>query len=48
MNIKNIKKQRSELNISTKQPNRRFIRVELALKIIMNCRTDESCNLKKI
>ena len=45
---KEYKKQRSELNISTKQPNRRFIRVELALKIIMNCRTDESCNLKKI
>ena len=40
-------KQRSELNISTKQPNRRFIRVELALIIIMNCRTDESCNLKR-
>ena len=44
---KEYKKQRSELNISTKQPNRRFIRVELALKIIMNCRTDESCNLKR-
>ena len=43
---KEYKKQRSELNISTKQANRRFIRVELALKIIMNCRTDESCNLK--
>ena len=44
---KEYKKQGSELNISTKQPNRRFIRVELALKIIMNCRTDESCNLKR-
>ena len=39
---KEYKKQRSELNISTKQPNRRFIRVELALKVIINCRTDES------
>ena len=44
---KEYKKQRSELNISTKQTNRRFIRVELVLKIIMNCRTDESCNLKR-
>ena len=44
---KECKKQISELNISTKQPNRRFIRVELALKIIMNCRADESGNLKK-
>ena len=44
---KEYKKQRSELNISTKQPNRRFISVELALKIIINCRTDESCNLKR-
>ena len=39
---KEYKKQRSELNISTKQPNRRFIRAELALKVIINCRTDES------
>ena len=45
--IKNIKKQKSELNESTKQPHRRFIRVDLALKVIMNCRTDESCNLKR-
>ena len=30
-----------------KQPNRRFLRSDLALKIIMNCRTDESCNLKR-
>ena len=29
------------------QPNRRFLRDDLALKIIMDCRTDESCNLKK-
>ena len=40
------KKQRYELNESTNQPNRRFIHADLALKIIMNCRTDESCNLK--
>ena len=31
-----------------KQSYRRFLRNDLALKIIMNCRTDESCNLKKI
>ena len=31
-----------------KQPNRRFLRSDLALKEIMDCRTDESCNLKKI
>ena len=36
-----------ELNESTKQPNRRFIHNDLALKIIKNCRTDESCNLKR-
>ena len=30
-----------------KQPNRRFLRSDLALKRIMNCRTDESCNLKR-
>ena len=34
------------INESTKQSHRRFIRNDLALKIIMNCRTDESCNLK--
>ena len=33
---------------STKQSHRRFIRNDLALKIIMDCRTDELCNLKKI
>ena len=43
---KEYKKQRSELNESTNQPNRRFIHADLVLKIIMNCRTDESCNLK--
>ena len=30
-----------------KQPNRRFLHIDLALKIIMDCRTDESCSLKK-
>ena len=30
-----------------KQSNRRFIRNDLALKIIMDCRIDESCNLKR-
>ena len=30
-----------------KQSNRRFIRNDLALKIIMDCRTDESCNRKR-
>ena len=44
---KENKKQRSELNISTKQPNKIFIRVELALKVIMYCRTDELCNFKR-
>ena len=38
---------RYELNESTKQPNRRFIHNNLALKIIMDCRTDESCNFKR-
>ena len=42
------KKHRYELvNKPKKQPNRRFLRSDLALKVIMNCRTDESCNLKK-
>ena len=35
------KKNRSELNESTKKPRRRFIRADLALKVIMVCRTDE-------
>ena len=30
-----------------KYPNRKFIRNDLALKIIMDCRTNESCNLKR-
>ena len=44
---KKYKKCRYELNESTKQSHRRFIRNDLALKIIMDCRTDESCNLKR-
>ena len=40
---KGYKKQRSELNESTNQPNRRFIHVDLALKIILSSRTDKSC-----
>ena len=30
-----------------KQLNRRFLHIDLALKIIMGCRTDKSCCLKK-
>ena len=42
------KKHRYELvNEAKKQPNRRFFRSDLTLKVIMGCRTDESCNLKK-
>ena len=43
------KKHRYELvDKPKKQPNRRFLRSDLALKVIMDCRTDESCNLEKI
>ena len=31
----------------TKQSHTKFIHNDLALKIIMNCRTNESCNLKR-
>ena len=42
------KKRRCELiNEPVKQPNRRFLHNDLPLKIIMDCKTDESCNLKK-
>ena len=42
------KKHRYELvDEPTKQSNRRFLRIDLALKIIMGCRTDESCSLKR-
>ena len=30
-----------------KQSSKRFLRSDLALKVIMDCRTDESCNLKR-
>ena len=30
-----------------KQPNRRFLRSDLALKVVMDCRTGELCNLKR-
>ena len=33
--------------IPKKQPSRRFLRKDLALKVIMDCSTDESCNLKR-
>ena len=39
------KKYRYELLDKPKnQPNRRFLRSDLALKVIMDSRTDESCN----
>ena len=42
------KKRRYELvNKAKNQPNRRFLRSDLALKVILDCRTDESCSLKK-
>ena len=42
------KKRRNELvNNPKKQSNRRFLHSNLALKIIMDCRTDKSCNLKR-
>ena len=42
------KKHRYELVDKPKmQPNRRFLRTGLALKVITDHRTDESCNLKK-
>ena len=42
------KKHRYELvDDLIKQPNRRFLRIDLVLKIIMGCRTDESCSFKR-
>ena len=42
------KKRRCELvNKPIKQSDRRFLHTDLALKIIMDCRTDKSCSLKK-
>ena len=41
------KKHRHELvDEPIEQPNRRFLHIDLALKIIMGCRTDESCSFK--
>ena len=41
-------KHRCELvNRTKKQPNRTSLRSDLALKVIMDCRTDESSNLKR-
>ena len=45
---KEYKRQISELNESTNQPNRRFIHVDLALKVIMNTITVNHANLKEI
>ena len=41
------KKCRYELNESTNQPHSRFIHVDLAFKVIKNCKTHESCAFKK-
>ena len=42
------KKHRYELvDEPIKQPNRRFLRIDLALKIIMGSRKDESCSFKR-
>ena len=42
------KKRRYELvDELIKQPHRRFLCIDLALKIIMDCRTYESCSLKR-
>ena len=43
------KKRRYELvNEPKYQPNRRFLRSDLAIKVIMGCRTDEHVILKEI
>ena len=43
-----FKKRRHELvNKPIKQSNRRFLHIDLALKIIMDCRTDKSCSFFK-
>ena len=42
------KKRRCDLvNKPIKQSDRRFLHIDLTLKIIMDCRTDKSCSLKK-
>ena len=35
------------VNKPIKQSDRRFLHIDLVLKIIMDCRTDKSCSLKK-
>ena len=43
------KKRRYELvDKLIKQSDRRFLHIDLALKILMNCRTDKSCSFKKV
>ena len=42
------KKRRCDLiNKPIKQSDRRCLHIDLALKIIMDCRTDKSCSFKK-
>ena len=42
------KKHRHELEDKPKkQPSRKLLCSDLALKVIMDCRTDESCSLKR-
>ena len=42
------KKRRCDLvNKPIKQSDRRFLHIDLALKIIMDCRTDKLCSFKK-
>ena len=46
--IKYTKKSRHELiDKPVKQPNRTFLHIDLAIKIIMDCGADKSCSLKK-
>ena len=46
--IKYTKKSRHELiDEPVKQPNRTFLHIDLAIKIIMDCGADKSCSLKK-
>ena len=55
LNERHVQKQLGHKNLAAatnkynevKQSNRRFIRNNLALKIIMDCWTNESCNLKR-
>ena len=41
-----IRAQKSTCTYKQLEANRRFIHADLALKMIINCRTDESCDLK--